>query len=510
MLQLLSLGRILILLARYRALFLLEPFRGGAFVIALSKCIPAHKDIKHLRDGQRLARALEAMGPSFIKLGQTLSARTDLVGDDVAADLARLRDALPSFPAAQARAIIEQDLRKSITDIYREFNDIPVAAASIAQVHEAVTTEGMRVAVKVVRPRVAREFARDIALFFWLAHFVEKRLPHYRRLKPIEVIETFRQSVMLEMDLRFEAAAASELKENCANDPQFYVPSIDWQRTSHHVMTMEWVDGIPIDDKHALEAKGFDLQQIVASLATGFFNQAFRDGFFHADMHPGNLFVNNNGQIVLVDFGIMGRLDHDTRLYVAEIIRGFLQRDYHYVAHLHFAAGYVPKHQSIDVFAQACRSIGEPIIGLPLNQLSIAQLLAQLFKITEDFQMETQPQLLLLQKTMVLVEGVGASLYPQVNMWQLAEPWINEWAGDNLGVKARIRDGAFDIAGFLYRLPDHIKRLESLSQCITPEGFKLHPESFPLLFKKRPMPWKIIAVSGIVSAIVATCVGMVG
>ncbi len=506
--QIFSLLRIIITLARYRALFLLEPFRGGALVIALSKLIPAQKDVKYLRNGQRLARALEVMGPSFIKLGQTLSARTDLVGDDVAADLARLRDALPSFPASQARMIIEQDLRKSITEIYREFNDVPVAAASIAQVHEAVTTEGVRVAVKVVRPNVAKEFARDIALFFWLAHFVEKRLPHYRRLKPIEVIETFRQSVMLEMDLRFEAAAASELKENCANDPQLYIPSIDWQRTSHHVMTMEWVEGIPIDDKDALLAKGFDLQMIIANLATGFFNQAFRDGFFHADMHPGNLFVNDQGQIILVDFGIMGRIDRDTRVYVAEIIRGFLQRDYHYVARLHFAAGYVPKHQSIDVFAQACRSIGEPIIGLPLNQLSIAQLLAQLFKITEDFQMETQPQLLLLQKTMVLVEGVGASLYPQVNMWKLAEPWINAWAGDNLGVTAKIKDGAFDIAGFLYRLPDHIKRLESFSQCITPEGFKLHPDSFPILLKKRHLPWKVIVVSGVVSAIVAVCVGV--
>ena len=391
--------------------------------------------------GVRLAKAFELMGPTFIKLGQTLSTRPDLVGDEVAAGLARLQDRLPPFKFAEVRAQIELQLGQEIEYLFREFAEVPIAAASISQVHKAVTTEGKVVAVKVLRPRIEQRMAKDISLFLWLAGLLERFVPSTRRLRPVATIGWFAGIVKMELDLRFEAAAASEMRDNCLADGGIYIPIIDWGRSAKRVMTMEWVEGISIYDKPALLAAGHDLVKLSANLAVSFFNQAYRDGLFHADLHPGNLFVLADGRLAMVDFGIVGRMDENTRLYMAEILRGFLTRDYAYVARIHFDAGYVPRSKDIGAFAQAIRSIGEPIVGQPVNKISVGKLLAQLFKITEDFAMETQPQLLLLQKTTVLVEGIGQSLNPEVNLWKLAEPWIDEWVIDNIGPEAKLKRG---------------------------------------------------------------------
>lgn len=475
------LTRILFTLAYCRALFPLKRFKLLYFFLLPLTCM--FPPIGSKREGERLALALAALGPSFIKLGQTLSTRADLVGAEIAADLAQLQDRLPAFPAARAIEIIEHELGGKLGDFFTTFEMQPVAAASIAQVHQAITLEGRNVAVKILRPGIREAFSRDIALFLWLAHLAEKRIKAFKRLKPVEVIHMLAESVKLEMDLRFEAAAASELKENCSEDAGIYVPEVDWQRTSRSVLTLEWVEGIPINDREALLAAGHDLNALASILAVTFFNQAYRDGFFHADMHPGNLFVRQDGRVVVVDFGIMGRLDKDTCLYVAEILRGFLSRDYLHVAKVHFEAGYVPADQSLAAFAQACRSIGEPIVGQPVNKISIARLLAQLFEITEDFKMETQPQLLLLQKTMMLVEGVGAMLNPDVNMWKLAEPWIEEWMRSNMGVQARIAHHAKETLRFMAELPRLVTDMHNFNNQLATEGLKLHPATIQMMIK---------------------------
>lgn len=509
--NIISFFRIVFILARYRVFRPENPLTAALPFAFFINVIPAHPEVKGLREGECLAKALAVMGPSFIKLGQTLSTRADVVGDDIAADLAMLRDKLPPFPAAKAHEIIETELGKPLNQLFSFFEDTSVAAASIAQVHKAITVEGRHVAVKILRPGIEKAFARDIALFLWIARMIETLRPSLRRLKPMEVMKTFQHSVRLEMDLRFEAAAASELKENCRDDEGFYVPEVDWQRTSHRILTLEWVDGIPIDNRDALVASGHDPAKLAGQLAIIFFNQAYRDGYFHADLHPGNLFVNAKGDIVPVDFGIMGRLDKQTKIYVAEILRGFLKKDYQRVAQVHFTAGYVPSHQSMGDFQQACRSIGEPIVGLPLNKISIAHLLAQLFKITEDFEMETQPQLLLLQKTMVLVEGVGGILNPEANMWKLAEPWIERWAAQNLSPQAQLKDMAVHLATLVRNLPEQLNRLEGVPYCFTKEGVKLHPDTLKQLNENRSATsfWRTVAVATLIAVMVAGIVASI-
>ena len=284
-----------------------------------------------------------------------------------------MQDRLPPFSGQQARALIEAEFEQPLPNLFRSFDDTAVAAASIAQVHFAVTTDGREVAVKVLRPGIARAFARDIDLFLWLARLTERTQPSLRRLKPVEVVETLAQSVELEMDLRFEAAAASELAENFAGDPSFRVPRIDWLRTGRTVLTTERIAGIRVDDRETLLAAGHSIDDLLSNAAGAFFKQVFRDGFFHADLHPGNMFVDRDGALAVVDFGIMGRLDRQTRYYLADMLLGFLSGDYRRVAEVHFDAGYVPRRRSIDAFTQACRSIGEPILGRPLNEISIAR-----------------------------------------------------------------------------------------------------------------------------------------
>jgi ubiquinone biosynthesis protein len=436
--------------------------RNIIYIIRILNILFTCKFLRNAQNrGKYLAKSMEKLGPSFVKFGQALSVRPDIVGDKIAQALATLQDKMPPFSTKKAIAIIEKEAGLSIQDIFLEFEGKAVAAASIAQVHKAVLKDGQVVAVKVIRPNITKKFKHDLLLFYFVARVIAK-LPSCKRLRPVEVIDVFAVTVKKELDLRLEAASCSQLLENCKNDEGIYIPKIFWKYTSKNVLVMEWVDGIQINDKESLLKAGHDLKIISERLAVSFLNQAFRDGFFHADIHPGNLFVGKTGDIVPVDFGIMGRLDKSTRIYIAEILRGFITGDYMHVAQLHFDAGYVPADKSVYDFALACRAIGEPIIGLPANEVSIANLLAMLFKVTEDFEMQTQPQLLLLQKTMVLIEGVGMSLYPEVNMWQMAEGWIESWAKDNLGVEAHIKETMGDLLFILKNLPQRLKELDSI------------------------------------------------
>jgi ubiquinone biosynthesis protein len=466
--QLRRLLRIARTFARHDALFPLERMGVAPVIVTLARWLSR----KHVpgRPGERLAAALEELGPCFVKLGQALSVRSDLVGDDIADDLAELQDRLPPFPAEQARAIVEEELGAPIAELYESFDDRPVAAASIAQVHFARTAEGEDVAVKVLRPGIEARFRRDIDLFLWLARLVERTRPELRRLRPLEVVRTFEQTVNTEMDLRLEAAAASELRDNAAGDTGFRVPKIDWVRTGQRVMTLERIDGIRIDDLEALTGAGFEPQEILRRSAESFFNQVFRDGFFHADMHPGNMFVDLEGTLCPVDFGIMGRLDARTRNYLADMLLGFLDRDYKRVAEVHFEAGYVPARMSVGGFTQAVRSIGEPILGKPLHEISLARLLAHLFQVTRTFEMEAQPQLLLLQKTMLVAEGVGRKLDPSVNMWSLARPLVEDWIMAHRGPDARIRDAVTDAMSQLERLPRLVGRAEAVVEALSADG----------------------------------------
>ena len=496
--------RIGLTLARHDALFPFDNVAGAAPLLRVARLLRRDERARG-RPGERLAAALTELGPSFIKLGQILSTRADLLGDEITEDLALLQDRLPPFPGARARALIEAEFERPLGDLFASFDDTPVAAASIAQVHFAVTTEGAEVAVKVLRPGIARAMARDIDFFLWLAHLAERTQPALRRLKPVEVVETLAQSVQLEMDLRFEAAAASELAENFAGDPSFRVPRIDWLRTGRTVLTTERIGGIRVDDRVALIAAGHDVDAVLRNAAGAFFKQVFRDGFFHADLHPGNMFVDSDDALAVVDFGIMGRLDRDTRYYLADMLIGFLTGDYRRVAEVHFEAGYVPRRRSIDAFTQACRSIGEPILGKPLNEISIARLLAQLFHVTEQFDMETQPQLLLLQKTMVLVEGVGRRLDPAVNIWGLARPLVEEWMRDNRGPEARLRQRIDAFVETLDEVPRLLRNLDKLIGDWAQEGVVLHAESLATqaAHRARLLPLLVIPLWIAAAALVA-------
>ncbi|MFZ4125925.1 MAG: 2-polyprenylphenol 6-hydroxylase [Rickettsiales bacterium] len=408
--------------------------------------------------GVRLGKALQKMGPSFIKAGQALSTRGDLIGVELAEGLVSLQDKLPAFDGAMAKTIIEAELGDSIENLFTWFEHDATAAASIAQVHFATTTDGKDVAVKVLRPHIEAAFARDIQLLYWIAEKAAKRLP---RLKPVEVVKTFEEATRIELDLRFEAAAAEELKENTKHDPEFYVVEVDWVRTAKRVLTTERIRGFHASDKAGMEAAGIDTTKITEKAATAFFNQVFRDGFFHADMHPGNLFVLPDGRLAPVDFGIMGRINHANQLVLAEILYGFLKGDYQRVAQVHHDAGWIPPHVSVDLFAQACRGVGQPMMGKALNEISVGRLLGQLIDIGTMFEMETQPHLILLQKTMMTAEGVGRGLNPNVNMWQLAEPLITQWAQENFSPRAKLRDFAREALEVLQEAPSVLREIRA-------------------------------------------------
>ncbi|MFQ5347851.1 MAG: 2-polyprenylphenol 6-hydroxylase [Rhodothalassiaceae bacterium] len=466
-------------LARHDALFWVDdigpaPVGFRALVRIATRFVRKHRDLPE-GEGERLAAALRRLGPAYIKLGQMLATRPDIVGPDLAAGLRALQDKLPPFPATTARAVIETALGRPLAAVFAEFDDEAVAAASIAQVHRATTSDGRAVAVKVLRPGIEAEFARDLAAFAWLARFVEANLPAARRLRPVAVVETVAETVATELDLRLEAAAASELAENMAGEPGYRVPQVDWARTARRVMTLEWVDGIPLWDTAALDAAGHDRKRLAGVIVHAFLMQAMRDGFFHADLHQGNLFVDAEGSVVALDFGIMGRLERSSRRYLAEILYGFLERDYERVARWHFSAGYVPREQSVHRFAQAMRAIAEPIFGRPVREISAGQLLGQLFATTEAFGMATQPQLLMLQRTMVMVEGMALHLHAEANMWELSRPAITAFMKEELAPELVLADRINETLATCARLPGLVERADRVLERIETEGLKLAP-----------------------------------
>jgi ubiquinone biosynthesis protein len=474
--RLLGIARVL---ARHDALFLLERIEVAPIVVLAARALSGRR--VEGRPGQRLATALTEAGPSFIKLGQGLSTRSDLLGEELASDLSELQDRLPPFSGAEARAAIEDEFGVPLGDMYSQFDDVPVAAASIAQVHFAVTDDGRDVAVKVLRPGIEEAFARDLDLFLWGAQLIEAARPEWRRLKPIEMVGTLADTVEMEMDLRFEAAAAAELGENFQDDPEFHVPEVDWPRTGQRVLTTARVHGIRIDDRDALTAAGHDPEAVLEKAVTSFFMQVFRDGFFHADLHAGNLFVQEDGSIAAVDFGIMGRLGVRQRRHLAELLGAFLNRDYRRAAEVHFEAGWVPAHKSVEAFTQACRSIAEPILDRPQNEISMARLLAQLFQVTDTFDMEAQPELLLLQKTMLVAEGTGRKLAPEANMWFLARARVEAWVAENLGPEARVRETVAEVASTLERLPRLLDEVEKGASMFAGGRLELHPKTIRAL-----------------------------
>ncbi|MFC3163246.1 2-polyprenylphenol 6-hydroxylase [Ciceribacter thiooxidans] len=402
----------------------------------------ARKRAMRERRSDRLSKAVARLGPSYVKIGQFLATRPDVVGAEIAEDLSGLQDRMEFFPTEAAKLSIRESLGRPVGELYTSFDE-PIAAASIAQVHrgEVETGQGRRkVAIKVIRPGVRRRFAADLEAMYIVSRLQERFLPHMRRLKPVEVTRTLEQTTKVEMDLRLEAAALSELAENTKSDPGFRVPAVDWERTGRDVVTMEWIDGIKMSDVEALRAAGYDLNALADTLIQSFLRHTLRDGFFHADMHPGNLFVDESGMIVAVDLGIAGRLGKKERRFLAEILYGFITRDYLRVAEVHFEAGYVPSHHNVASFAQAIRAIGEPIHGQPAETISMGRLLTLLFEVTELFDMATRPELVMLQKTMVVVEGVARMLNPQFNMWKASEPVVSSWIRDNLGPKRIVTD----------------------------------------------------------------------
>ena len=406
------------------------------------------------------AAAFKSIGPAAIKLGQTLATRPDMVGDDAASNLMSLQDSLPpvAFPLIQAS--IEASFDRPLDALFASVDPVPVGAASIAQVHRGVTIEGREVAIKVLRPGIRERFARDIQTYEWAAAHLEVMGSEAQRLRPRLTIANFKRWTNRELDLRREAASASELADAMRGYDGYRVPSIDWDRTNGRVMTIEWIDGVKISDMAGLRAAGHDLPELARRLVLAFLTQAINAGFFHADMHQGNLFVQADGTIVAIDFGIMGRIDRRARQWLAEILYGLTTGNYRRVAEIHFEAQYVPSFHSVDEFATALRAVGEPMRGKPVSELSVGQMLDGLFAITRDFDMQTQPHLLLLQKTMVMVEGIATSLDPQINMWDVSGPFVKDWIRDELGPEAALADRVRTDFETLLGIPALVRRIE--------------------------------------------------
>jgi ubiquinone biosynthesis protein len=440
-----------------------------------------------------LVRAFAQIGPSYVKLGQFLATRPDVVGGEIADALTALQDRMEPFGREAAVAIVEKALGKPIDELFISFGE-PVAAASVAQVHVATARykDGARkVAVKVLRPGVEGRFAHDLSDMYLVARLAERFSAEGRRLRAVEVVDTLARSVKLETDFRLEAAAASEFRENVAKDPDFHAPEVDWDRTSKDVLTLEWIEGIPLSDVARVAAEGHDLKDIGRNVLQSFLRHAMRDGFFHADMHQGNLFVDKSGRIVAIDFGIMGRLGLRERRFLAEILYGFITRDYRRVAEVHFEAGYVPPVHSVEEFSQALRAIGEPLHTVNASDISMARLLTLLFEVTALFDMRTRTELVLLQKTMVVAEGVARTLDPKLDIWKTSDPVVRGWIESNLGPKAKIEDAGRSFAE-LAKLATHLpktladaeKTLERFGS-LTDQGLELSPQTLDALERLR-------------------------
>jgi ubiquinone biosynthesis protein len=410
-----------------------------------------------------IVRALTALGPAYIKFGQILSTRPDVVGVELAQELSILQESLPPFSKDIALLEIEKDLEISVDEVFLDISE-PIAAASIAQVHKAkLKSSNKTVAIKVLRPGIEKAFKKDIDAFYLAANIIETVSPKSRRLRPFDVVEHFNTVVEGELDLRLEASAASEFASNTSSDDLLSIPSIHWEVSGRRVMTLDWIDGIPLADLNALENSGVNMSELSTHILSMFLRHALRDGFFHGDMHQGNLKLNSKGELVIFDFGIMGRIDKYTRRVYAEILMGFIKKDYRRVAEVHFEAGYISSDQDVDLFAQALRSVGEPIFGQNSENISMAKLLSHLFDVTERFGMETRTELILLQRTMVVVEGVSRSLNPSsLDIWEAARPEVESYIKNNLGPKALIRDlinTAQTLSHFGPKLPNLLENL---------------------------------------------------
>ena len=420
-------------------------------------------------DEDKLCESIQGMGTTFIKLGQFLATRPDIIGEEVSKKLEKLQDRLPPFTMQKAKNILRESLGSENFNSVLNLSE-PVAAASIAQVHKAQINENgtiKDVAIKILRPEIRKVFNEEIDAFMLLAFIIQSTVTKTKRLKLVEVVFLLKEITNHEMDLRFEAAAANEFAENTKNDSGFYVPKIYWNYTSEKVLTLDWVDGVSIREKDLINEKNIDVKNISSNIIQHFLRHAVRDGFFHADMHQGNLFINESGQIVPIDFGIMGRIDKLNRRYLAEILFGFIQRDYKKVAEVHLVAGLVPNNVNVDELAQALRSIGEPIFGQSVKDISGGRLLKQLFDITEKFNMPTQPQLLLLQKTMVVVEGVARKLNPETNIWETSRPVLEKWLKETKDPINNFTETLKDSAEVLKKLPELPQMMEKANQALT-------------------------------------------
>ena len=423
----------------------------------------------NLDEGERLSKTLESMGTTFIKLGQFLATRPDIIGDELSKKLENLQDKLPPFSIHQAKEIIKNDLGNETYNSIINISE-PIAAASIAQVHKAQINDNgtiKDVAIKILRPNIRKIFNEEIDAMMLFAFLIESIIKKTRRLKLVEVVFLLKEITNLEMDLRFEAAAANEYAENTKNDIGFRVPQIYWNYTSENVMTLDWVEGISIRETEELKKRSINTEKVAEDIIQNFLRHAVRDGFFHADMHQGNIFIDDNGHIVPIDFGIMGRLDKMSKRFLAEILFGFIQRDYKKVAEVHLVAGLVPKEVPIDDLAQALRSIGEPIFGQAVKDISGGKLLKQLFDVTEKFNMQTQPQLLMLQKTMVVVEGVARKLNPNTNIWTTSKPVLENWLKETKDPMTTINETIQNTSEVIKRLPEFPEIMDKANQALT-------------------------------------------
>lgn len=435
-------------------------FRPLRFLVYFSPWHWLRKDMG--TRGERIRRALEDLGPIFVKFGQIVSTRRDLLAPDIAEELAKLQDRVPPFPGAQARAIIEKELDTGIDNLFDHFNETPLASASIAQVHAAHLKDGSDVVVKVVRPGIEKSIQRDVDLLYTLAYLAQRYWPDGRRLRPVEVVEHYEKTLIDELNLSHEAANATQLRRNFADTDLLYVPEVYWDYTRRRVMTMERIYGIQISDIAGLKAAGIDLKKLSEQGVEIFFTQVFRDSFFHADMHPGNVFVRADGRYMAIDFGIMGTLSKEDKHYLASNFLAFFNRDYRRVAELHVESEWVPAGTSIEEFEGAIRTVCEPIFEKPIKDISFGRLLVSLFQTARRFNMEVQPQLVLLQKTLLNIEGLGRELYDELDLWKTAKPFLERWMSEQVGPRAFINSLKRNAPWWMENLPELPRTLHTV------------------------------------------------
>ena len=432
--------------------FTLHLFRPYRFMLFL---FPGYwfRD-RNVPRGQRLREALEELGPVFVKFGQAVSTRPDLIPADIAVELTRLQDDVLPFPGDQAREVIERALDAPLSQHFASFDIQPLASASVAQVHGATLQDSTEVVVKVLRPGIEKVIERDLQLLYQLARLADRHWPNARRLRPLEVVDDYDKTIHDELDMMREGANASQLRSNFLDSDMIYVPQIYWDHSCREVLVMERVEGIPIRDIDAIRAAGIDLRKLAHNGVEIFFTQAFRDGFFHADMHPGNIFVSPQGQYRAVDFGIMGTLAEADKRYLAENLLAFFNRDYRAVAMAHLRAGWVPATTRPEEFEAAVRTVCEPIFARPISEISFGHLVIRLFQVARRFDMPVQPQLVLLQKTLLNIEGLGRQLYPELDLWETAKPFLERWMREQVGPRALVRALRRELPTVLPLLPE--------------------------------------------------------